>query len=82
MLTVLAGVAELERELIRERAAQGIKEAKKRGVKFGRPRLLTDEVVAEIKKLRSDGIGVGEIMRRVNLKRATVFKALAMGRAN
>ena len=31
MLTVLAGVAELERELIRERAAQGIKEAKKRG---------------------------------------------------
>jgi DNA invertase Pin-like site-specific DNA recombinase len=73
MLTVLAGVAEPERELIRERAAQGIKEAKKRGVKFGRPRLLTNEVVAEIKKLRADGIGVGEIMRRVNLKRATVF---------
>jgi DNA invertase Pin-like site-specific DNA recombinase len=80
MLTVLAGVAELERELIRERAAQGIKEAKKRGVKFGRPRLLTDEVVAEIKKLRSDGIGVAEIMRRVNLKRATVFKALALNK--
>jgi DNA invertase Pin-like site-specific DNA recombinase len=79
MLTVLAGVAELERELIRERAAEGIREAKKRGVKFGRPKLLTDEVVAEIKKLRADGIGVAEIMRRVNLKRATVFKALAMG---
>jgi hypothetical protein len=31
--------------------------------------------VAEIKKLRADGIGVAEIMRRVNLKRATVFKA-------
>jgi hypothetical protein len=40
--------------------------------------LLTDEVVAEIKKLRSEGIGVAEIMRRVNLKRATVFKALAL----
>ena len=39
---------------------------------------MTDQVVAEIKQLRADGIGVAEIMRRVNLKRATVFKALAM----
>jgi DNA invertase Pin-like site-specific DNA recombinase len=77
MLTVLAGVAELERELIRERANEGIKQAKKRGVKFGRPKLLTDEVVAEIKTLRAGGIGVAEIMRRVGLGRATVFKALA-----
>ena len=35
MLTVLSGVAELERSLIKERQLEGIQAAKQRGVKFG-----------------------------------------------
>src|SRR5215813_10810807 len=38
MLTVLGGLAEFERELIRARTGEGRKRAKDRGVKFGRPR--------------------------------------------
>jgi DNA invertase Pin-like site-specific DNA recombinase len=41
MLTVLGGLAEFERELIRARTGDGRKRAKARGVKFGRPRKLT-----------------------------------------
>jgi resolvase-like protein len=41
MLTVLGGLAEFERELIRARTGEGRKRAKDRGVKFGRPRKLT-----------------------------------------
>jgi DNA invertase Pin-like site-specific DNA recombinase len=41
MLTVLGGLAEFERELIRARTGEGRKRAKERGVKFGRPRKLT-----------------------------------------
>src|SRR5271165_1854799 len=41
MLTVLGGLAEFERELIRARTGEGRKRAKARGVKFGRPRKLT-----------------------------------------
>jgi DNA invertase Pin-like site-specific DNA recombinase len=37
MLTVLGGLAEFERELIRARTGEGRKRAKARGVKFGRP---------------------------------------------
>jgi DNA invertase Pin-like site-specific DNA recombinase len=37
MLTVLGGLAEFERELIRARTDDGRKRAKARGVKFGRP---------------------------------------------
>src|SRR5262249_43208769 len=37
MLTVLGGLAEFERELIRARTGEGRKRAKDRGVKFGRP---------------------------------------------
>jgi len=41
MLTVLGGLAEFERELIRARTGEGRKRAKRRGVKFGRPPKLT-----------------------------------------
>ena len=41
MLTVLGGLAEFERELIRARTGEGRKRAQDRGVKFGRPRKLT-----------------------------------------
>ena len=41
MLTVLGGLAEFERELIRARTGEGRKRARDRGVKFGRPRKLT-----------------------------------------
>jgi DNA invertase Pin-like site-specific DNA recombinase len=41
MVTVLGGLAEFERELIRARTGEGRKRAKDRGVKFGRPRKMT-----------------------------------------
>ena len=41
IITVLAGLAEFERELIRSRCGEGIARAKERGVRFGRPRKLT-----------------------------------------
>jgi DNA invertase Pin-like site-specific DNA recombinase len=41
MLTVLGGLSEFERELIRARTGEGRKRAQDRGVRFGRPRKLT-----------------------------------------
>jgi Resolvase, N terminal domain len=41
MVTVLGGLAEFERELIRARTGEGRKRAQERGVRFGRPRKLT-----------------------------------------
>jgi DNA invertase Pin-like site-specific DNA recombinase len=41
MLTVLGGLAEFERELIRARTGEGRQRARARGVKFGRPRKLS-----------------------------------------
>ena len=37
LVTMLAGIAEFERELIRARTGEGRKRAQARGVKFGRP---------------------------------------------
>src|SRR4051812_42826599 len=41
MLTVLGGLAEFERELIRARTGEGRTRAQERGVRFGRPRKMT-----------------------------------------
>jgi DNA invertase Pin-like site-specific DNA recombinase len=41
MLTILGGLAEFERELIRSRTGEGRKRAQQRGVRFGRPHKMT-----------------------------------------
>ena len=43
ILTVFAGIADFERELIRERTKAGREVAEERGVRFERPRKLNEE---------------------------------------
>jgi DNA invertase Pin-like site-specific DNA recombinase len=53
--TLLAGIAEFERELIRERTGEGRKRAMAAGVKFGRKRKLSDYQRKEAVKRRTAG---------------------------
>ena len=53
--TLLAGIAEFERELIRERTGAGRERAMAAGVKFGRKRKLSDYQRAEAVKRRNAG---------------------------
>jgi DNA invertase Pin-like site-specific DNA recombinase len=55
MLTVLGGLAEFERELIRARTVDGRARAKARGVKFGRKPKLTDEQRHKVHERRRNG---------------------------
>lgn len=48
VLHLLSYVAETERDFIRQRQAEGIAAAKARGVKFGRPPLITDTCFEQI----------------------------------
>src|SRR5215475_4452549 len=48
LVTMLAGIAEFERELIKARTGEGITRAKARGVKFGRPPKLTKHQRQEV----------------------------------
>ena len=52
MLTVLGGLAEFERDLIRTRTTDGRNRAKAKGVKMGRPPKLTDHQRREAIKRR------------------------------
>tara|TARA_R110001592_G_scaffold124273_2_gene333034 strand:- start:889 stop:1452 length:564 start_codon:yes stop_codon:yes gene_type:complete len=51
IVTVLAGVAEFERSLIRQRTGEGRKRAQSRGVRFGRPPALTPAQESEAVRL-------------------------------
>jgi DNA invertase Pin-like site-specific DNA recombinase len=75
VLQILSFVAQTERENIKKRQAQGIAEAKKRGVKFGRPRKQNyEELTLEIKKLKNKNISSKEICIKYGLSEATYYR--------
>jgi DNA invertase Pin-like site-specific DNA recombinase len=55
----------------------GIKKVRERGTRFGRKPLLVAETVQRVKKLRKAGKTVPEIMRRMELSKASVYRALS-----
>lgn len=76
MLTIFAAFAQFERELIRERQAEGIAAAKAAGKPFGRRRSLTSEQVAEAAQKRQDGASVADLARDLGVSRQTLYTAL------
>jgi DNA invertase Pin-like site-specific DNA recombinase len=75
MLTVLAGLAEFERELIRTRTGEGRERAKLRGVKLGRRFKLTPHQRAEALRRREAGEeSLVEIGRSYNVSHSTISR--------
>jgi DNA invertase Pin-like site-specific DNA recombinase len=69
VFTVLGAVAELERSLIAERVRAGIRNARAKGKKIGRPRVVVD--AARIAALRSLGRSWSTICRETGLGKGT-----------
>jgi DNA invertase Pin-like site-specific DNA recombinase len=74
MLTVLGGLAEFERELIRARTDEGRKRAQARGVRFGRKLKLTAHQRAEAIARRDAGELLAEIGRSYNVSHSTISR--------
>jgi len=78
MLTVLGGLAEFERDLIRARTGEGRERAKARGVKLGRKPKLTDHQKREaIRRRDVDGETVREIARSYNVSHSTISRLIS-----
>lgn len=74
MLTVLGGLAEFERELIRARTGEGRERAKARGVKLGRKPKLTRHQKDEAIARRQAGEALTEIARSYNVSHSTISR--------
>src|SRR5262244_3077561 len=77
MLTVLGGLAEFERELIRTRTGEGRKRAKARGVRFGRPAALTPHQRQEAIQRLAQGEAQADVARSFNVSQATISRLAA-----
>jgi DNA invertase Pin-like site-specific DNA recombinase len=77
MLTVLGGLAEFERELIRARTGEGRKRARDRGVKFGRPTALTPHQRQEAIHRLANGDAQADVARSFNVSQATISRLAA-----
>ena len=74
LVTMLAGIAEFERELIRARTGEGRSRAKARGVKFGRPLSLTPHQRQEAIQRLTNGEAQADIARLFDVSQSTISR--------
>jgi DNA invertase Pin-like site-specific DNA recombinase len=78
MLTVLGGLAEFERELIRIRTGEGRARAKANGQSLGRkPKLTPHQQREAIRRRDVDGETLADIARSYNVSRSTISRLTA-----
>lgn len=73
LLTMLAAVASMERDLLIERTQAGLMRAKAEGKKLGRPSKTTPEQKAEIVLRRCNGETISQLARNFGVSRATIL---------
>lgn len=76
MWQLIGVLAELERSMIIERTQAGVKEAQKRGVKFGRKPKLTAQQIAHAKQQIENGAHIQDVAALLNVSRATIYRVL------
>src|SRR5438309_3213832 len=74
MFAVLGGLADVERDLIRTRTAEGRSRAKAQGKRMGRPPSLTPAQQKEAIRRRAQGATLQELARSYNVSRATISR--------
>ncbi|MGH7080098.1 MAG: recombinase family protein [Acetobacteraceae bacterium] len=74
MIAVLGGLADVERDLIRTRTAEGRSRAKARGQHMGRPPKLTPQQQKEARRRRAEGATLKELAKTYNAGRATISR--------
>lgn len=78
IMTIFAGIAEFERDLIQERTTAGRIAAQKRGVRFGRPRKLNADQEKLVRRLVSEGKGVPEVAHTFKVHPSTIYRLFVL----
>lgn len=77
---VFGALAEFEREMITERTVAGLKAAKARGRKLGRPAALTESQIKMASSMKATGDhSMTQIAKQLGVSRATLYRHLQMG---
>jgi len=76
MWQMIGVLAELEKSLISERTRAGVKDAQRRGVKFGRKPKLTAKQTVHARKLIGQNERPADVAALLNVSRATLYRAM------
>jgi len=74
MFTIIGAMAQLERDIIRERVRAGIAVAKARGMQLGRPSVRVNQ--QELTSLKTSGLSLHEMAKQLRCSRSTVRRRL------
>jgi DNA invertase Pin-like site-specific DNA recombinase len=74
--TVMGGLAEFERKLIRQRCEEGIKQAKAKGTKFGRRSVLDHSQRKKIAERYANGETMAALAAEYGCGEATIWRVL------
>jgi DNA invertase Pin-like site-specific DNA recombinase len=74
---ILMSIAEYERELVRERTALKLEEARKSGRRFGRPAKLSADQAALARRMKGTGETAATICGALGIGRTTLYRYLA-----
>lgn len=75
MFQIIGALAEFERALIQERVRAGLRNARNKGKRLGRPRVIVD--VSRIASLRTEGRSWAEIVAQLGIGKGTAQRAFA-----
>ena len=75
LFTIVSAVAQLERDLIRERVRAGLRNARAKGKKFGRHRAQVDAF--RVAELRRDGLSWSQVCRTLNVSKGSAQRSVA-----
>jgi DNA invertase Pin-like site-specific DNA recombinase len=76
ILTIFAGIAEFERELIKSRTESGRVRARSLGTRFGRPQKLTPEKLALASRLINEGAPARQVASMLGVHATTLYRRL------
>lgn len=76
VFTMMAGFAEMERDLIRERTADGLKAARARGRKGGRPAIDQERLNLAMRMYDSKSCTLAEITKATGISKASLYSYL------
>lgn len=82
MLTMLAAVAEMERNLLIERTNAGLARTKAQGTKLGAPLTITPTILKELIDKKADGATFDELQTEYNIPRNTIARNISKWKGN
>ena len=76
LFNMLGAIGQFETEIRAERQMDGIKKAKDRGVQFGKRPARSEDQIVELRKKRTAGMLIKDLMAHYSLSKATIYRYL------